>query len=69
LTIHYLSDSIHLFLLSFFLFSLFLYLSKNKALLMTVGSQGPAGARVLESAVWWKWGHLLLLLFLLFYHR
>lgn len=35
---------------------------------MTVGSQGPAGARVLESAVQWKGGHLLLL-FLLFYHR
>lgn len=52
----------------FFLFSLFPYLSKNKALLMTVGSQGPAGARVLESAARWKGGHLLLL-FLLFYHR
>lgn len=57
-----------LFLLSFFLFSPFLYLYKNKALLMTVGSQGPAGARVLESAAQWKGGHLLLL-FLLFYHR
>lgn len=35
---------------------------------MTVGSQGPAGARVLESAAQCKGGHLLLL-FLLFYHR
>lgn len=68
LTIYYLSDSMLLFLLSFFLSSLFPYLSKNKALLMTVGSQGPAGARVLESAARWKGGHLLLL-FLLFYHR
>ncbi|KAK2919345.1 hypothetical protein Q8A73_003716 [Channa argus] len=41
--------------------------TKNKALLMTMGSQGPAGARALESAAQWKGGHLLLL-FLLFYH-
>lgn len=34
----------------FSLFSPFLYLYENKALLMTVGSQGPAGARALESA-------------------
>lgn len=68
LTIHYLPDSMLLFLLSLYLFSPFLYLYKNKALLMTVGSQGPAGARVLESAARWKGGHLLLL-FLLFYHR
>lgn len=34
--------------LLFPLFSPFLYFSKNKALLMTVGSQGPAGARVLK---------------------
>ncbi|TWW58605.1 hypothetical protein D4764_06G0001350 [Takifugu flavidus] len=33
-------------LLSFYLFSPILYLYKNKALLMTVGSQGPAGDRV-----------------------
>lgn len=64
----YLSASMLLFLLSFFLFSPFLYLYKNKALLMTMGSQGPAGARVLESVAQWKGGHLLLL-FLLFYHR
>ncbi len=56
LTIHYLSGSMLLFLLSFFLFSPFLYLHENKALLMTVGSQGPAGARVLESAAQWKRG-------------
>lgn len=49
LTIHYLPGSMLLFLLSFFLFSPFLYLYENKALLMTAGSQGPAGARVLES--------------------
>lgn len=45
-----------------FLFLLFpplsfsLHLSKNKALLMTVGSQGPAGARVLKSTAHWKRG-------------
>lgn len=44
LTIHYLPDSMLLFLLSFYLISPFLYLCKNKALLMTMGSQGPAGA-------------------------
>lgn len=42
----------------FFLFPtlsvFFSCISKNKALLMTVGSQGPAGAWVLESAVQWK---------------
>lgn len=51
LTAHYLPDSKLLFLLlSFYLFALILYLYKNKALLMTVGSQGPAGDRVLKGA-------------------
>lgn len=69
LTAHYLPDSMLLFLLSFYLFSPILYLYKNKALLMTVGSQGPAGDRVLKSVVQWKGGCVYLLLFLLFYHR
>lgn len=70
LTTHYLLDSKLLFLLlSFYLFSLILYLYKNKALLMTMGSQGPAGDRVLKSAVQWKGRVHLLLLSLLFYHR
>lgn len=69
LTTHYLSDSMLLFLLSFYLVSPFLYLYKNKAFLMTVGSQGPAGARVLKCVVHWKGREHLLLVFLLFYHR
>lgn len=36
---------------------------------MTVGSQGPAGDRVLKSVVQWKGRVHLLLLSLLFYHR
>lgn len=56
LTAHYLPDSMLLFLLSFYLFFPILYLYKNKALLMTVGSQGPAGDRVLKSAVQWEGG-------------
>lgn len=56
LTIHYLPGSMLLFLLCFFLFSPFLYLYKNKAFLMTMGSQGPAGARVLKCVCGGKGG-------------